>query len=59
MTKEEFDVTNWCKGVKVKELETQRVFDVSGVDFEWYTVSVRDGGKLRHSPCKLVEIVEE
>lgn len=65
MTREEFDTTKWYRGIKVRDLMTEREFVVSGVDFErqvvsfWDINSFGDGRLLRALPCKLVEIVEE
>ena len=56
MTKEEFDTTKWYKGIKVRELESQRVFEV---DLSWRTVSFWDGYMLKRLHHELIEIVEE
>lgn len=65
MTIEEFDTTKWYKGIKVRDLMTEREFEVDGVDFEYRIVSFwgktpcGDGRTLRALPYKAVEIVKD
>lgn len=59
MTKEEFNTTKWYKGIKVRVLESQRVFEVDGVDFSLCTVSFWDGKVIMRMYCELVEVVQE
>ena len=59
MAREEFDTTKWYKGIKVRELESQMVFEVDGVDFGWRSVSFWDGKSPRALNCELIEIVKD
>ena len=59
MTREEFDTTKWYKGIKVRELESQMVFEVDGVDFGWRSVSFWNGKSPRALNCELIEIVKD